>query len=362
MIGLGRQAQTDHLPALLSCPDIELVAVAEIKRDILEHFSGEHPEVAVFNDPEEMLKQVTLDFVVISLPHFLHYDITRLALERGIHVLKEKPYAMNVEEGFRLKTAAEEHNKVLSISTQRRFNPVYSNFFHMIDKIGKVFFIDILYSFRGKGLETGWRTKKSLAGGGAILDMGYHFIDILIWYFGLPDEIMAQVSSNARENIEYDVDDTANVMFSYEEEQIHGRMFLSDSVPPKQEHFNIYGTRGSIHINKHEIARCSSNGDTVEMIKRETTISSLFFDQLDYFLKVIGGEKENIASPAVHLQHIAFIEAAYRSAAQQSFCSPKMILSESEIAMTSLTGDPVPVAPRIKSNLSQPVREEELTF
>jgi len=156
--------------------------------------------------------------------------------------------------------------------------------------------------------------------------MGYHMIDLLIWYFGLPDKVLAETSCDAKENVMYDAEDTAQIIFEYDQKKIWGSMLISRVIPPKQEYFNVYGTRGFVHLERGKIERFSSDGVLQESLSRENSWPSASQDQLEYFVKVIRGEKDNIGNPEFHFNHLALIEAAYKSLEDKKFISPESLL------------------------------------
>lgn len=241
-------------------------------------------------------------------------------------MLKEKPFAISLTQAKELKEIAEKTKIPIVVTLQRRFNPIYSTFFQLIDKIGKPFYIEIKYTFYTDKPHEGWRGKKELAGGGCLIDMGYHMIDLLMWYFGLPDKVFAEMSCTAKEGVIYNAEDTAQVIFKYETKNIWGSLFVSRVIPPKQEYLNVYGTRGIIHLERGKIERYSSSGELRESLKREHSWPSAAQDQIEYFVKVIRGEKENISGPEFHLNHLVFIEAAYKSAKVKKYINPKEFL------------------------------------
>ncbi len=326
VIGLGHQSLEDHIPAIKASQDVDLVGVVEIDKEKLNSFIKENKNIKGYNNFDDLLKNQKLDFVIIAVPHYIHYEITKKALENKIHVLKEKPFAVSLSEAKELKSIAEKNKTQITTTLQRRFNPIYSTFFQLIDKIGKPFYIEAKYTFFIKEPYKGWRGKKE-SSGGCLIDMGYHIIDLLMWYFGLPYKVFAEMSSGAKENIVYDAEDTAQVIFQYEKRNLWGSLLISRVIPPKQEHFNVYGTRGIIHIERGKIERYSSKGQLQESLKREYSWPSAAQDQLEYFVKVIHNEKENISSPEFHFNHLAFIEAAYKSRDIQQYVNPKDLLN-----------------------------------
>lgn len=328
VIGLGHQSLEDHIPAIFASPDVELIAVADIEKEKLKAFSKESKGVHTYEHFEDLLNSEKLDFVIVAVPHYLHKDIVEKAIERKIHVLKEKPFAVSLAQAREIKRLAEQNDVKITLTLQRRFNPIYSTFFQFIDKIGTPFFIDSKYTFYTDSPHGGWRGKKEFAGGGCLIDMGYHIIDLLMWYFGLPDFVFAETSCAAKEGIEYDAEDTAHVLCRYSKQNIFGSILVSRVIPPKTEYFDVYGTRGIIHIERGKIERRAPSGKLQESLLREHNWPSAAQDQLEYFVKIMHGEKENITGPDFHFNHLAFIEAAYRSKLEGRHVSPKTLLHE----------------------------------
>lgn len=326
VIGLGKQALVDHIPAIKESIDVELSGVADTDSKKVQDFLKNNKKVKGYNSFDALLKEQKPDFIVLVIPHFLHCQITIKAVENKIHVLKEKPFAVSIEEVRKIKKLADRNNISVMVTLQRRFNPIYSTFLQLIDKIGKPFYIESKYTFFTDKPYEGWRGEKELAGGGCLIDMGYHMIDLLIWYFGLPDSIFAQTSHQAKENIDYSAEDTAQVMFKYQKKDLWGSLFVSRVVPPKQEYLTVYGTRGSIRLERGKIERYTLAGELQESLRRENSWPSAAQDQMEYFVKVIRGEKENISSPEFHLNHLAFIEAAYKSKEKNQYINPEDLL------------------------------------
>ncbi|WP_414731860.1 Gfo/Idh/MocA family oxidoreductase [Agrobacterium pusense] len=67
-----------------------------------------------------------------------------------------------------------------------------------------------------RSMDEGWRAKRDIAGGGALIDMGYHLIDLVIWFLGMPEIVMARTSGSAKPDQKYDVEDTAHLLLAYE--------------------------------------------------------------------------------------------------------------------------------------------------
>lgn len=105
-------------------------------------------------------------------------------------------------------------------------------------------------------------------------------------------------------------------------------MFISRVVPPKEEYLCIYGTKGIIKIKRGSIERLNSAGEVIESLVRNNSWPSAATDQIDYFIKVIKNEKENITSPAFNLNHLAFIEACYTSNNFKKYFNPHILIKK----------------------------------
>lgn len=326
VLGLGKQALEDHIPALLAIDDVELVAVVDSDKEKLNQFLAKHPSIQGYTNALELYHAHHLDFVIIALPHHLHFAATKEALQRNIHVFKEKPFAVSLRDAREIDTLARKHDRHVSVTLQRRFNPIYETFFQLIEKIGRHFYAEVKYTLFVEHPEEGWRGDKNLAGGGCLIDMGYHMVDMLIWYFGLPDGVFAEISCRAKDHCKYTAEDSAGLFFIYKEKGMWGTLLVSRSIAPKQEYIRVYGTKGSIHLERGKIERFHTDGKLCESLQRKDSWPSAPQDQINYFIKVIKGEKPNMSSPQFHFNHLAFIEAAYESVEKKGYVDPKTFL------------------------------------
>lgn len=326
VIGLGKQALDDHIPALFAVDDVELVAVADINKNKLDKFLAEHPSVRGYKNAHDLYESNILDFVIIVLPHHLHLEATKEALQKNIHVLKEKPFAISLSDAREINAMAQEHNCQVSVTLQRRFNPIYETFFQLVEKIGQPFYIEVKYTLFVENPDEGWRGDKNLAGGGCLIDMGYHMIDLLIWYFGLPDGVFAEISCHAKDRCNYTAEDSAGLFFTYKNKGMWGTLLVSRSIAPKQEYIKVYGTKGVINLERGKIERFHTDGNLCESLQRKDSWPSAPQDQINYFVKVIKGEKTNMSSPQFHFNNLAFIEAAYKSVEIKGYVDPRKFL------------------------------------
>ncbi len=150
----------------------------------------------VYEKYEDLLKDDKIDGVVISLPNFLHEEAAVKSAEYGKHILLEKPLARNVEEGERILSATKKNSVKLMVGYDMRFDPTIAR---IHDQVVNGFFGDVQIAeatnisggpFSPRSDSVGptqvpsWWLNKELVGGGALLDLGSHLIDLFVWYFG----------------------------------------------------------------------------------------------------------------------------------------------------------------------------------
>lgn len=328
LIGLGHQGTSFYLPALRKVQHADLVAVSDIDKAKLSSCSQTH-QVSTYPSYLDMLVKEQLDFVIVATPHDAHSHIIEEAAKRNIHVLKEKPYGRNLLEAFKFKSLAEESGIHLCSGLQRRLNPIHNSFFTLIKDIGEPFFLEMKYTFFFENPHEGWRGNKSIAGGGCILDMGYHMIDLLIWYFGLPQRVCAHFSAKATPETARECEDTALITFAYQN-GLYGSLFLSRFHAPKMEEIKICGSKGIIELNKAEASIKLNNGEVIKKITFPIDETFLAAQQIDGFCDHIRGKQDFSIPVHHHLQLLAFIESCYASKAFDQLINPHELLCKIE--------------------------------
>lgn len=321
VVGLGKQALEDHVPGLLGSDAAELVAICD-ENDAVLREQQYRLQVNGYANVEAMFDAEQLDFVVVCVPHDAGRQIIEAAASRGIHVLKEKPFATTLSEAKELAKECERAGIHLMVTLQRRFNPIYTSFHQLADQIGTPFVVDAAYTLHIADPSEGWRGHINRAGGGCVIDMGYHLVDMLLWYFGLPDRILADMSINARPDRDYDAEDTALIHFSYDS-GLYGSFLLSRFIGPKTEQIRLVGSKGIVHLERGRIQRLTNDGEVVESLAREQAWPSAAVSQVNHFCRVVEGLRPNVSGPRENLAHLSFIQGCYESARTRTYVNPK---------------------------------------
>ncbi|GAB7185471.1 Gfo/Idh/MocA family oxidoreductase [Kitasatospora sp. Ki12] len=323
IIGLGHQTAEDHLPGLLGSGQAELVAVCDSNPSVLrEHES--RLQVPAFTRTADLLDAVRPDFVIVAVPHYAGRAVIEECAKRGVHVMKEKPFATSLTEAHELAAVCRGRIELM-VTLQRRFNPIYTSVTGLLDQIGSPFLIDGQYTFHTADPGAGWRGDVKKAGGGCIIDMGYHIIDLLLWYFGLPSRILAEFSATAVPGAGYDAEDTALIQLGFDR-GLYGSVLLSRWAAPKTERLRVVGTSGSVLLTKGGVQRLDLTGAVVEELTRPRAPASTSTAQIEYFCRVLDGERPNDSGPEQHLAHAAFISSCYESKTAGRYIDPKGML------------------------------------
>ncbi len=328
IVGFGRIAQEDHLSAVLASETVNLVAVVDPDVGALENLPPEL-DVRTFLSVDQLLANCQPDMAVVSLPHDQYLETLRNLASQGVNVLKEKPLAVSLEEAESIADLVAAANCQLMITRQRRFNPLFKTFNQLKQHIGSHFHFDFRYTMSVPNLETGWRGNRRKAGGGCLIDMGYHTIDLILWYFGMPDLVQATLQRSGRPSQTYDVEDTCNLRLIYHRSggDLIGNVLLSRVFPRREETLTLVGSEGMVVLDRRSLTRFDARGEVKEHLERQGEWPSAYLDQLNSFASwVADGPPPGPPMFLEHVAHVAVIEAAYLSAETGSMESPRDLL------------------------------------
>ncbi len=188
VIGLG-WAGRQHLEAYQGIEGVEVVGLAGKEADLLAELGAAHGIPALFEGWEELIALPELDAVSVAVPTFLHAPITIAALDRGLHVLSEKPIARNAAEGQEMVDAARRSGRVLDVAFNHRRRGDIGALKEIIDagELGRPYYAKASWLRRSgiPGLGS-WFTSRELAGGGPLADIGVHVLDYALYLLGEP--------------------------------------------------------------------------------------------------------------------------------------------------------------------------------
>ncbi len=189
VIGTG-SISLEHLNAYKKHPGVEIYALCDLDEALLQSRGEEFHVTRLFTSAEDMLRLKELDAVSVCTWNAAHAPMAIAALKAGKHVLCEKPMATNAEDAQAMLNAAQESGKLLMIGFVRRFG---NDCAILQDFIKQGAFGDIYYAkatyLRRKGNPGGWFGDKSRSGGGPLIDLGVHVIDLTRYLMGNPKPV-----------------------------------------------------------------------------------------------------------------------------------------------------------------------------
>ena len=217
----------DHIKGYMTHPNAQIQAICDINPESLHKVGDQYDIEARYTSYEEMIAKENLDIVSVVTPNRFHKEMTILALEQGIHVLCEKPIGINSEEAIAMQRKAEETGKRLMINYSYRFLPSSVAIKQRIDDglVGDIYSASCrwLRDIDGFSQFGPWFAKKSVSGGGVLIDIGVHLLDKILWLLDFPelDSVLSSThdhitQKNAKETgSAYDVEDTVEAMIRF---------------------------------------------------------------------------------------------------------------------------------------------------
>jgi len=222
-LGIGRC----HVTGFNEHPNAKVVAIADLNKQLLDEIGAEHGVENRYTNACEMIEKESLDIVGIATPNKLHKLFAIAALDAGSHVFCEKPMAMNAEEAREMLTAAKRVERRMMIDFSYRFKTQSWQLKKEIESgiLGNIYHAETKW-LRRRGLPGfgGWFGQKSLAGGGALIDLGVHRLDLALWLMEYPKPVWVMgsthnpIASRAAEEQKqhFDVEDFATAMIKFE--------------------------------------------------------------------------------------------------------------------------------------------------
>jgi predicted dehydrogenase len=315
VVGLGKQMREVYFPALNLTDRIQIAGAVDA--DPSKQSIADDAGINFFSTSlSDALAKLHPDFVLLTLPHSQYASVTPILMQKGVPVYQEKPFAANLADGQTILASIKKHNGLVHVAMNRRVHPVYWAARIILATLGDIVHVEGRFTLQIDRLDAGWRASHSKSGGGAILDIGYHAFDLLLWYFGCPTAVSAMTTQRARPSQVYDVEDTASIKCEYKgTRNFIATLVLSRVYPEKSDGFTIVGTQGSVVLQRGKLTHFDQTGSLLETITREGTWIVGATHQLLAFTDVVrSGERTDLGNAEYHLQHLNVIDACYRSA------------------------------------------------
>jgi predicted dehydrogenase len=189
IVGAGAIAVYGHIPSFQAAPGAQIVAICDTNLERAQAAAAKFGIPAAYSDYREMFDKAKPDAISIGVPNALHAPVALAALERGLHVLCEKPMATSVADGEAMVAAAKKAGKVLAVNMSNRPRP---EVLYLRQLVGEGRFGKVSYALGRMIRRTGipgfgsWFTRRELSGGGALMDIGVHMLDMVLYALHFP--------------------------------------------------------------------------------------------------------------------------------------------------------------------------------
>jgi predicted dehydrogenase len=316
LVGCGDIAEKRVVAALQSAKNSELIACARKQPEKLADFQKRHGISKGYVDPSELLADPEIDAVYLATPVFLHRLHTIEAAERGKHVLCEKPMAMDSHECEQMVRVCRSRGVKLGIAYYRRFYPVIGKIARLLEEkaLGKIVLVRttlVEHTELARSAPAAWRFVPEQGGGGLLMDMASHRIDVLCMLFGRPVSISALTHTR---QLEIPVEDTGSLLIEFEG-AIHAVAFASHCIHQSMDEFEIYGTDGHLRVsplNGSKLRVVTDRSEVFDLPKADNVHLPLIED----FNQAIRENRDPRVSGMEGLKSSVILEAAYHAARQ----------------------------------------------
>ncbi len=309
-----------HAKAAKAHKDVELAAVVEKFSDKADALAQKFRIKDQYETVKQMLKAGSVDALVIGTPNFLHAPQAISALKAGVHVMVEKPMAMNVREAEKMLEASAKSGAKLMVAHCWRFDPDVLWLKKEAGKLGKII------RTKGIGVHThwgpsGWFTQRKLAGGGALADMGIHALDTARFLLGdpKPASVYANIGTYYKD---FDVDDTGVIIVEWDNgatSYIESGWWQPHADGPEAA-TQLYGTQGFGQLFPTQLELPNVKTQKLDIVKsgfkfprKEHCPQSMYDAQMSYFIECIRKNKTPVPGGLEGLMNMKVVDAAYKS-------------------------------------------------
>jgi predicted dehydrogenase len=320
VVGAGAITQVAHLPVLRKLKGVEVAGVCDSDFPKARALADRFQVKDAFDDIAELVGHSQLDAVVICTPNHLHEGHVLAALRAGLHVLVEKPLAINTAGAQRIVRAAEKRDRVVMVGMNHRYRADVQivRSFVQTGELGEVESVrGSWHVFRPSRSMLGWRLRRDLSGGGAMLDLGLSILDLGLWLAGNPKPVRVSATLD-RAGREKAIEHAGSAFVVCE----NGACIFVDVTwhhLGEGERFGVglRGSKGSASISPLKVWK-EMHGTPVDVaptgsVSRENSFTASYRAEWAHFLAAIRGEAK---APSLdeHLALHRVIDAVYKSA------------------------------------------------
>ena len=321
ILGAGKIAENQMAPAIAAARGHELAAVMRRELGAARRFADEHGAERAYDSEQALLADPQVNAVYVATPPHLHARQTILAAQAGKHVLCEKPMALNTGEARRMIEAGRANGVALTICHYQRFNARHRRVKALVDggAIGQVTAARINFSERFPPQPGVWHHLPAVSGGGPLMDLGIHCIDLLRYLCGPVESVAALVDTLVDDS---PVEDTATLLLRLAggaQAVVTSHWTTANHDPERFNRLEICGTEGTVvaaPIQAKDSAGVLQliTADGIKDFSVEPGGPRPHVALLNAFADAVAGVRPNPVPGEEGLAGLAVVEAAYESA------------------------------------------------
>ena len=310
VLGAGSVAQRRAMPAINKAKDAELYALLSRDAERARRLATEHGARRSYITVNELLSDDALDAIYVSTPVYLHCEQVIKAAERGFHVLCDKPMAMNTEECRRMIDACQANGVHLQICFLFRFHSCFQEIRNWVTegRLGQIVQGRVPFLKPFPIPPGAWRGNPDQGGGGSLMDLGSHGVDLLRYILGEVNQVSAFCNSLVHG---YDVEETGTIMMRFEN-GAHGFVDTSFAAAGCDLVIEIYGTDGWVWVYNDDGWKINLSIDGESQIL-DSRFEDLYQYQFEHFARCVAEEEEPIVTGVDGLRTNEILAAAYES-------------------------------------------------
>lgn len=321
VVGAGAIAQLAHLAVLSKMRRAELAAICDNDRPKARALADRFGIPDTFTDIEDLLELDDLDAVVVATPNHLHEPHVLSALAAKVHVLCERPLALNTRGVERILTAAQRAGRKVLVANNHRFRTDVQGLDRFVrgGELGKLGGIRA-GDYRLPHFTEGWRLRRAEAGGGAFLDLGVPLLDLALWLTDSPDPVRVSAHMERGKGASA-VEQAMLVQITFANGLVFACDVASDYIGQEERWwFEVLATRGSARMAPLRVVK-DLNGRATDVSPsgaagRESAFIQSYRAELAHFVAVLR-EDAPYEPPVDQVRLLKIVEAVYKSAEEE---------------------------------------------
>lgn len=327
-----------HLRPYRNHPDVVIEAICDNNKARAEQVATANGATKAYSDYRELLADSAIDAVSICTWNSTHAEISIAALEAGKHVLIEKPLCRTVDEAIRIQEAVRSSGNILQVGFVRRYDPNVQMLRSFVEagEFGELYYAKAS-TIRRLGNPGGWFSDVDRSGGGPLIDIGVHVIDLCWYMMGRPRAVSvsgntyyrlgnrAHIANLSRyQAADYDasknnVEDMANALIRFENgASLFVDVSFSLHAQRNESSVKLYGDQGGLEIDP-QLVMISEKNNTILNIHPQTDsttfqVDTAFANEIAHFIECIQSGKEPLSPVEDGVAITKILNAVYTSA------------------------------------------------